>query len=646
MFQLSVALAQVTVTALAARALGSWCVGSRWNFKHGALRAAASTALGLILLSYTIFVLSLLRVVTETTFAILFLILSLIAAPAALRAARRVATIYRDRSSSVWLILLGGFIYSGWMILCALLPARAVDELVYHLAVPQQLLKAGGVTSFPDNIYAYFPQLAEMLFLFGFAIAGEVGAKLFHILFGFLLALALYGFSRKYVSGNRALLVLAIFFSIPSVMVILPRAYVELTFALYALIAIAALLEFFETQDQKWTVAAGIMVGGALATKYTGLQFLLLLILLILLEHLWARRKTLPMATLILLIASTPFLIPYLWRNWHWTGWPLFPFDLGILGLDPGINWDPERARLYLKWLALYGTTLGQESLWDSILAPLFVFVKARFDSATHYDGVIGPVFLLTPFLLARAQKPRAVRLLIIFCVIFFFYWALTTKQIRFLIPLLPVLSFLLVFGLTGLRSQMTTILVVGLVTVSLGVGVKRVWEGNPLPFWLGKESRQEYLSRVLIGYPIYRETNQRLGPDDRLYLLNMRNFGYYLECRWRADFVFEFYRLQRFLGAAKSSDELVDFFSSHQVTHLLIDESITKSALKPEHLAKLQSYLKRWARLLARDRGQALYKLLAFPNESVRTSTPGSFLPARNSSAAPPPVEMCVMPS
>ena len=444
MLQVSTGLAQIIVTALAAWRLGTWCSGSRWDFEHRALRVAAATALGLFLVSYAIFALSQLHLATPTVFRILLAVLSLLAVFALHAACREVRFLPRvSRSPGIWLTLLAALIYSAWMILCVLLPATGVDELVYHLAVPQQLLNGGGVSPFPDNIYAHFPQFGEMYFLFGLAIAGEVGAKLFHVLFGLLLAMALYGFSRRYISRNYALLAMAIFFSIPSVMVIFPRAYVDLTFALYAFLAIAALLEFFETRQLRWVISAGLMVGGALATKYTGLQFLLLLILLILIEHLYARRKTSPVAAITLAAAAVPFLIPYLWHNWSWTGWPLFPFDLGFFSLDRAVNWDPERARLFLRWLSLYGTTLGQESLWDSILAPLFVFIKARFDSAAHYDGVVGPLFLLTPLLLARSSKPRAVELLILLCLIFFCYWTFTTKQIRFLIPLLPVLSFL-----------------------------------------------------------------------------------------------------------------------------------------------------------------------------------------------------------
>ncbi|MCU0858939.1 MAG: hypothetical protein MUC65_11120, partial [Pontiellaceae bacterium] len=45
------------------------------------------------------------------------------------------------------------------LLLSGLLPPVRVDELVYHLAIPQYYLAHGGVTETPWNIYSYFPGL-------------------------------------------------------------------------------------------------------------------------------------------------------------------------------------------------------------------------------------------------------------------------------------------------------------------------------------------------------------------------------------------------------------------------------------------------------------------------------------------------------
>ena len=47
----------------------------------------------------------------------------------------------------------------------ALVPAFATDALVYHLAVPKAYLEAGAIINLPNNIFSFYPQHIEMLYL-------------------------------------------------------------------------------------------------------------------------------------------------------------------------------------------------------------------------------------------------------------------------------------------------------------------------------------------------------------------------------------------------------------------------------------------------------------------------------------------------
>ncbi len=509
----------------------------------------------------------------------------------------------------------GFLIYATWIALCSVLPPTASDELLYHLEVPRQILHAGGFVLFRDNVYAYFPQLGEMLFLFGLAVSGELAAKLFHCLSGVLLAVGLYGFCRTYLSRRLSILSVAIFLSAPSVMVIFPWAYVDLTFCLFAFLTLAALVEFFRTGHWKWTFLAGVMAGAACATKYTGMQLLLLVVLFALVEHLWAKRGGFPTAAAALLGAALPLAILYPWRNFHLTGWPLLPFNFGGFQLHSEINWDADRMRLCLRWLSSFGTVAGQQSIWNSLLAPLLVFIAATFKQPRFYDGMVGPVFLLAPVLLARERtKPREVKLLMMFCLCFLLYWAFTTRQVRFLLPILPILSFFVALGLASSGKRLISATVAVLLAINIGLGIKQVWELHPIRFWLGQEPGEIYLARQLDVYSIYQEANARLGPDDQLYMVDMRNYGYYLNCRWRADFIFEDYQLGRCLEAASTPADVLAFFHSMNVTHLLINESVVTDpawGFKPNQLAILKEFVAQRTNLLARDpRGHALYQL------------------------------------
>jgi hypothetical protein len=149
-------------------------------------------------------------------------------------------------------------------------------------------------------------------------------------------------------------------------------------------------------------------------------------------------------------------------------------------------------------------------------------------------------------------------------------------------------------------------------VLAGVGIGAARVLAGAPLAFWTGAESRDEYLRRRLPVHSIYQAANRELGPGDRLYLVNMRNLGYYLRPEWRGDFVFESYQLQKRLGSSTDPRDLADFFESQGVTHLLIDEQTTYSelGLPPEQRAALRTFLKERAAVLESTGGRTLYRL------------------------------------
>jgi hypothetical protein len=417
----SLAFGLVAVTTIAATALGTWILGARFRFDHSAFRWAVRTATGFLVVS-----------------AVAVLVVCGFAgehAPFSTVRGARLDRVRLDRSECAarhgalpatsgegrthdqnvgawrWIGIAAAVAYSSWIFLCASLPPVAVDELNHHLAVPRKILEEGGSVLFLDNIYAYFPAFGEMLFLLGLGVAGELAARLFHAVFGLVVTLAIYGFSRRYLSIREASWSVAVFLSVPSVMVILPWAYVDLMFTAFAFVAVALLIEFFDTRQIKWVMLSGVMAGGALATKYTGLQLVLLLVLLVFVEHVTSRPKTFPIAALVLAAVASAIVAPYLWRNWQQTGWPLFPFPLGPFGLRPEINWDADRADLFLTMLASYGSSaipIGPAGLWDSLVAPAFVFQRALQRSPVGCDGVVGPVFLLTPLLSGAAPRDTA----------------------------------------------------------------------------------------------------------------------------------------------------------------------------------------------------------------------------------------------
>ncbi len=598
----------VGVLALSSHSLGRLLRGSRWAYQHPALSIAGDSALGLLLVSHIVLAGVLLQVVSEIGLRILWASLLPFAAVEALR----VGGLWRTlkglgenrlfRWSVVFLLA-----YYGWIALLSVLPATSIDEIVYHLEVPRRLYQAGGQVVFQNNIYAYFPQLGEMLFMMG----GEAFARMVHALFGLLTALAVYGFSRSRLSRAYSAMASLIWLSVPTIMVVSAWAYVDLAFVLYALLSLYAIWRFIES-GWSWVLPAGLMAGGAWSTKYTGLQWMLLLLLLLLVARLRSDRSDIPWEAAAVAALGVLVVCPYLARNWFLTGWPLFPFNIGFFELAPTLNWDPARSDLFLQWLSRFGSG---DTRAGKLLSPILVFLTARFNEPRAYDGIVGPVFLLTPFLLRALWERALVRALAFCSLLFLFYWAITTQQVRFLLPVLPLLSFLLAWGLEQRKSPWWTGTALVLIVLNLGLGVSQVGRQEPWDYWRGREDAEEYQARRVPSSSLYREANRQVGAEDLLYLVNMSNFGYLLDCPWQADFVFEYYRLGQALEKADDLRDLVRFFREEGATHLMIDEDVTLSrqALGDREILLLRKFLEERTELIARNArrpGQTLRRI------------------------------------
>ncbi len=621
-------LALVAVTAIAAWATADSLVGRFWRFPHWALRTATLTCTGLLIWSHLIFGLACAHLATRPTFVRLLVVLALLATTGLARSvisagAKGVARFY---SPTFGLLLLGAVLYFGWLVAAASLPPTSTDELVYHLEVPRRFLEAGGQPFFQDNIYAYYPQFGEMLFLFGLALHLETAARLFHVLFILLLALAIFGYSREHLDRFHSVTATVVFLSVPSVMVVGTWAYVDVMFACFAFLALIALLKFFETEGKSWLLLAGVMAGASCSIKYTGIQCLLLLLLLLLLMQGRGKLRNAWFAGPLLVLVALLVAAPYYVRNLSLTGWPLFPFKLPLFPLSPGVNWDVNRAALLVKFLTDFGAT-SADSLISRLLGPILVFIKARFLDFHAYDGVVGPVFLLPLLLWLRTKgAPTQLRQLLLFSAFFLGYWTLTTQQVRFLFPVLPGLAVLLAYGLrawSGWSRRSLQGLVWLLVAVNFAVGVNQVLKLEPMAYWTGRESSSSYLSRRIPGYSVYQEVSRIVGCRGRVYMVCSFNLLYYFDSPARSDYLFEDYRFGQAVAAATTPGDILGFLESQGATYLLLNEGILshpRAGLPLNDRQKLEEFLGSSTTEVYRRADFRLFQLVVLPPSEQRS--------------------------
>ncbi|BCM90760.1 hypothetical protein IAD21_02620 [Abditibacteriota bacterium] len=358
----------------------------------------------------------------------------------------------------------------------SLVPPSGVDydSLVYHLAVPAQWLRAGRVAQLPFDHHSYFPFVAEMLYALALGVRDAVFAKLFHwvmLVFG---ALALITLGKRAGGKTAGLWAAALFVSLPMAQSESTTAYVDLAFSTFAWSGIALFCEaLFDVSDDTRTrrlhwIGSGLFCGLCLGSKYFGWLIFGFLGLWLLVTSARAsettgigRERWMRLAWL----AVPALAVGGFWyaRNLLWTGNPVFPFAYAIFGgrgwtSAMAVAYDADQARfgfgktpfdlLVLPFrLAMSPVSLGA-TLWPLPSSPPTDGVHSGFFDVTVADVLFavfpGPVLLATgvPAFLAR-RKGELVGFLAWMFAFLWFFWAMTSQQIRYLFPALGILCVL-----------------------------------------------------------------------------------------------------------------------------------------------------------------------------------------------------------
>ena len=543
-----------------------------------------STGIGLTIVGYAVFLLGATASLHPHSIEILLASLVLISLAGWLRPvptsqAPPVGRCIRERPAVLLLVIL---LLAGSIL--TLTPEIGKDALIYHLAVPKLYLLHHGFYLIPGNVFAGYPLLAEMHYLLALFLQNAILAKAMNyaLLCGILLGMGLFArfLLREHVFPALSML---IFVSIPSVFTVSHMAYNDLFVAFFTLAAFYSFLRWSEQGLMTWLILCGAFSGSAAASKYTAL----LLTPLGCLGILWcaSRRKTETIDALRLLalyvaaalIAGSPFYL----KNWISTGNPFYPFFYGIFG---GRGWDADQARLYD--LLVQGLGMGRSFL-DYLLLPWNVSLRAKIDSP-QFDGILGPIFLLTlPFLAGFRRWEAPVRLLLIYALLTFCFWASSAQQIRYLIPLFPLLALVAGVILTRYRKRKRVFaLLLCIVTASIVFNgyhiVREFIKISPLRVVTGLESPDQFLSRMLPQYPLYRYVNLNLPADARVFLLYMKNYTFLCNRECYADSMFEAHTLQKILQEESSTEGVRNRLKALGFSHILYNATYLLGELSP----------------------------------------------------------------
>ncbi|MFN2501693.1 MAG: ArnT family glycosyltransferase [Pyrinomonadaceae bacterium] len=458
-------------------------------------------------------------------------------------------------------------------LISALAPPIAKDTLLYHFALPKAFIAQRSNAFIDGNIASYLALGTEMhvvwaMLLGGFlsqrAAEAAAGASMF--LFFPLVLAAVYGWlCEMNVPRTWALISAAAVATVPTAFQVASSGYGDLALTLFVTLAVYALTRWWKEQTTSSLVLMAIFLGAALSIKLTAIFVIAAFALILLLKARGAVNTGKVVATgFSTLLLAGLIASPWYIRTWSATGSPIFPFYMSILE-GKAAGWDVERSNLFQAMNSQYGG--DAKSVVDYLTAPVHLAITAQPEMPRNFDGVMGVAFLIAlPILiwgLWNFELPVEAKICTGVAAIVFLFWLFSSQQLRYLLPILPMLSVAIFLSTASIAQKRPSLRIVWQVSFSaaalVGLSTSAAWfmQKAPLRVVLGGETREEYLTRNLDYYPFYELLNGESNPDAKVWLINMRRDTYHLDRPVFSDYLFEDWTLRKMLWESGSAEEL-----------------------------------------------------------------------------------------
>ncbi|MCS6924044.1 MAG: glycosyltransferase family 39 protein [Fimbriimonadales bacterium] len=495
------------------------------------------------------------------------------------------------------------------LLLCALPPdGNEWDAIAYHLAFPKLYLQTGRMVEIPFMHQSYFPPLQDMLYLWGLLIGAEGAAKATHWAMGVLAALGAAGFVQRHGGSGAWAAILTL--GVPAFLWQMFSAYADLATAVYASLAMFALAHAVSERKAGWLWVSGVLMGFALATKYTallawglwGLIGLLWLWRTRLIS--WARAWTL--AGLLALAIGSPWYL----RNWFWTGNPVYPFAYEIFG---GKNWSQAQADAYRSDQLKFGMGRAPAQLllapWNLAAnpAPFADPIGARVGERVFLLPSLGVSALGLPSVWLTGGIAHGAGYLLGFVGLNLLGWFYLMQQIRYLLLVVPVLAGA---GLSAIGRAALWVRYSYGALLMLQAGFTLWLMGSVyLPVLpLALQDRDAYLHRRLQIYPAVQFLNAQPDPNAGVILLDETR-GYYLNRRYLWGNAGH-HRLIPY-ETMRTGDDLAQWMAQHHYRYLLINRQFTPQGEPEPWRALYYDAIQRGRlQLVFAERGVEVYRL------------------------------------
>ncbi|MCH8978871.1 MAG: glycosyltransferase family 39 protein [Armatimonadetes bacterium] len=435
--------------------------------------------------------------------------------------------------------LLGGAALGivGLLALVAVLaPSLAADwdSIAYHLAVPKLWLEAGQIHYVQGIHQSNFPAAIDNLFIWGLKWGGQSGAKAFSLMVYGFGCLSMFGLARRWYGRGAGWWAAIGFAGIPVVAWESGTAYIDVAHGLFAGLGLLYAVEAFVKQDadrRNGLVLAGLCLGFAMGTKYTGIQMLVAVAVVLGITGLITKQVGQGIkAKLVVGVIAVLIACPWYIKTASFTGNPVFPFFSSVLG---GKDWNPWRAEIYTVEQQGFGVGKDPLGIGGAILG--LGYQPGRYTNPRQDEGgglpvgALGFAALLGGVAACVCGRLRREEKMVLAAVgLGFLMWFFLSQQSRYL-TMLAIPLAVLGAGMVG-RVRWGPLVAAGVCVQIAATAYMIDWfqTKDQLRVVSGKVDEDLYLSERLPFY-LGAEAINRLDEGSRVALYD-EVFGFYID--------------------------------------------------------------------------------------------------------------------
>ncbi len=440
------------------------------------------------------------------------------------------------------------------------------DSLAYHLAIPKLFLNHGVFYYINFSTHSNFPFLIEMLYIPGLIFNDVVAAKLINFWTAVLCVMSIAILTRRHFGSKASYLAVIAFVGIPLFLWEATTAYVDISTALYTVICLYFMLNYFDTKNRKDIIGCAIAAGFAASTKMTGLVLIPLFAFWLLVDCLVVDRKFEWKPVLLFLTVAFVVCLPWYIKTYIYTGNPVYPFFYSLFG---GRDWTQALADEYSRRQMLFGMGRG---LLDLIKLPynLAAHPDKFYDTPGLFIGPLPLIGIISFILLIVNRNRKTLGLTWLFIALLLSWFALT-HQSRYLLPAFAVLAILVAaLAYADEKSHLIQEMLTVIFLLSAIFGLITIYPlfTDRVKVAIGTETREEYLISELDIYPAQQFINKNLLDEDKVALFGDTR-GFYLDKKyvWADP-----YHNREFTQPFIQSEDFVNYLKKCGVTTALVN--------------------------------------------------------------------------